>query len=267
VTVVVVGASESGKTALVDRYTQDLWRGDDGYTPTLFQATAVDRNDFKAEEEAEVQLVLQDTAGRAEHANLRPPCYLHADVAVVTFDLLQPHALDNVRDIWLPEVRRYCGNIPVLLAATKADLALQPSGSPPVFLPIILPQTATNGSGASCEGYHQSQDVKSRGKAFSSLATRQNVTACLDKLLDGQRRCMSLLRQASANDAAEIYEGQTLSTCAVRTVARGRSMTRKLGANGFHVTSAVLNVGIDGLIDAAFKEAMASKKWRKKFKQ
>ena len=73
-------------------------------------------------------MVIQDTAGQEDLDHLRSPFYRDTDVVVFCFALDNPDSLDNVQSVWVPEVRRYCGRVPFLLAANKADLALNAAG-------------------------------------------------------------------------------------------------------------------------------------------
>lgn len=95
---------------IVDAAVHVLWR--------LFCELKVD--------ERTVSLVLWDTAGQEDYDRLRPVCYQHCNVVIVCFAVDSRNSYNNVIDKWMPEVRHFCPNTPVVLVATKTDLRLKP---------------------------------------------------------------------------------------------------------------------------------------------
>jgi len=67
-------------------------------------------------------LSLWDTAGQEDYDRLRPLSYPDADVVLICFSVDSPDSLQNVSEKWLPEVRHFCPNVPVVVVGTKADL-------------------------------------------------------------------------------------------------------------------------------------------------
>ena len=65
---------------------------------------------------------MYDTAGQEDYDRLRPFSYNDTDVMLICFSLDNPDSLDNVLLNWVPEVRYFCGSIPVLLVGNKKDL-------------------------------------------------------------------------------------------------------------------------------------------------
>jgi GTPase SAR1 family protein len=65
---------------------------------------------------------MYDTAGQEDYDRLRPFSYSDTDVMVVCYALDNPDSLANVLLNWVPEVRYFCGNVPVLLVGCKKDL-------------------------------------------------------------------------------------------------------------------------------------------------
>lgn len=88
------------------------------YVPTVFDSYStclmVDGRAFV--------IGLWDTAGQEDYERLRPLSYPHTDVFIICFSLVDPMSLENVHKKWLPEVRRYCPHVPILLVGTKLDL-------------------------------------------------------------------------------------------------------------------------------------------------
>lgn len=48
--------------------------------------------------------------------------FADADVFVVCYSSVQPKSFENVKDKWLPRIRDYLGDIPLVLVATQTDL-------------------------------------------------------------------------------------------------------------------------------------------------
>lgn len=116
--VVIVGDGYCGKTCMVLRYTRNEFPDD--YVPTVCEATATSVQVDEYQRRAMV--VLWDTAGQEDYDRLRPLCYKRTNVVVVCFAVNSPDSFDNVQLKWMPEVRHYCPDAPVVLVATKTDL-------------------------------------------------------------------------------------------------------------------------------------------------
>ena len=80
-----------------------------------------------------VELALWDTAGQEEYDRLRPLSYPDSDVIIICFALDNLTSLQNIRDIWYPEVNHFARVSLVLLVGTKSDLESQidPQGASP----------------------------------------------------------------------------------------------------------------------------------------
>jgi len=52
----------------------------------------------------------------------RPLSYLEADVIIICYSVSDPDSINSVTERWLPEVRHFCPDRPVILAANKVDL-------------------------------------------------------------------------------------------------------------------------------------------------
>jgi len=72
--------------------------------------------------ERQVLLVLWDTAGQEDYDRLRPLCYQRTNVVIVCFAVNSRNSHNNVDLKWMPEVRHYCPDAPVVVVATKTDL-------------------------------------------------------------------------------------------------------------------------------------------------
>ena len=61
-------------------------------------------------------------SGEGDEDRLRPLSYRGTDVFVVCFDVANRSSFLNVTEKWIPELRHYVPEVPVLLLATKTDL-------------------------------------------------------------------------------------------------------------------------------------------------
>ncbi|CAD5178170.1 unnamed protein product [Musa acuminata subsp. malaccensis] len=126
---VTVGDGAVGKTCMLISYTSNIFptvtseslafsRRD--YVPTVF-------DNFSANvivDGSTVNLGLWDTAGQEDYNRLRPLSYRGADVFLLAFSLISKASYENVYKKWIPELRHYAPNVPIVLVGTKigADL-------------------------------------------------------------------------------------------------------------------------------------------------
>ncbi len=112
---VVVGDGAVGKTCMLISYATDRFPQE--YVPTVFDNYVVT---LRIGEDA-YTLGLFDTAGQEDYDNLRHLSYPNTDVFLVCFSVVAPSSLENVRQKWASEVKRYY-RAPILLVGTQTDL-------------------------------------------------------------------------------------------------------------------------------------------------
>uniref|UniRef100_A0A8C6MB05 Ras homolog family member B n=1 Tax=Nothobranchius furzeri TaxID=105023 RepID=A0A8C6MB05_NOTFU len=113
---VVVGDGASGKTCLLIVFSKDEFP--EVYVPTVFETYVADIE----VDNKKVQLALWDTAGQEDYDRLRPLSYPDTDVILMCFSVDSPDSLENIPEKWVPEVKHFCPNVPIILVANKRDL-------------------------------------------------------------------------------------------------------------------------------------------------
>lgn len=113
---VVVGDGACGKTCLLIVFSKDEFH--EGYVPTVFETYVADIE----VDNKQVQLALWDTAGQEDYDRLRPLSYPDTDVILMCFSVDSPDSLENIPEKWVPEVKHFCPNVPIILVGNKKDL-------------------------------------------------------------------------------------------------------------------------------------------------
>ncbi|KAE8654054.1 Rac-like GTP-binding protein RHO1 [Hibiscus syriacus] len=73
-----------------------------------------------------VNLGLCDTAGQEDYNRLRPLSYRGADVFILAFSLISKANYENVAKKWIPELKHYAPDVPIILVGTKLGMILTP---------------------------------------------------------------------------------------------------------------------------------------------
>ncbi|XP_063062513.1 rho-related GTP-binding protein RhoA-B-like [Engraulis encrasicolus] len=115
--VVAVGDHTSEKTKLMSTFTEGKVL--EVYVPPVIDTFPI--TDVKVDNQ-EVELALYDTASREDCDGLRPLSYPDTDVILICFAVDSPDCFEQVPDRWVPEVKHFCPNVPIILVATKIDL-------------------------------------------------------------------------------------------------------------------------------------------------
>lgn len=113
---VVVGDGACGKTSLI--IAQAGGEFNEHYTPTAFDDYAIEafiNGKTKV-------LTVCDTAGEDDYNTLRPLSYPDADVFLVCYSVERPESIKNIREKWIPEIRRFCPEVPVMIVGNKKDI-------------------------------------------------------------------------------------------------------------------------------------------------
>ncbi len=71
-------------------------------------------------------MALFDTAGQEDFDRLRPLSYPDTNIVLICFSVDSPVSATSVIEKWMPEIRHFCGQCPVILVACKKDLRTDP---------------------------------------------------------------------------------------------------------------------------------------------
>ena len=117
--ITVIGDGGVGKTSLIKKYTKGSFKKE--YIKTL--GAQFSKYDEKIEGSA-VKLFFWDIAGQAEFSFMRPTFYKGSKAAIIVFSNA-PDELDksfNHINDWHEDIKKYCGDIPIVLFGNKIDL-------------------------------------------------------------------------------------------------------------------------------------------------
>ena len=116
----VIGDGAVGKTSLIKKYTEGTFEKD--YIKTI--GAQFSRFTKKINEDI-INLIFWDIAGQDDFNFLQPLFYKESKACIIVFSLeendLGKTSFDHIKD-WHNELKKYCGNIPVVVFANKVDL-------------------------------------------------------------------------------------------------------------------------------------------------
>ncbi|KAI8815470.1 ras-like protein family, member C [Cladochytrium replicatum] len=112
--IVVVGDEKCGKTALIARYSQGTFVEE--YVPTVAES-------YSSTGQSNAEIC--DTAGSEELDRLRPFSYDDATAWVVCYSFDNHQSLHNIVEKWIPEVKYFGPNLPIVVVGCKSDLQAQ----------------------------------------------------------------------------------------------------------------------------------------------
>ncbi|XVF49161.1 hypothetical protein PTKIN_Ptkin03bG0246400 [Pterospermum kingtungense] len=161
---VTVGDGAVGKTCMLICYTSNKFPTD--YIPTVFDNFSAN----VAVDGSIVNLGLWDTAGQEDYSRLRPLSYRGADIFVLAFSLISRASYENVLKKWMPELRRFAPNVPIVLVGTKLDLRDDRAYADQMGSNIIT----------STQGEELRKQIGAAAYIECSSKTQQNVKAVFD---------------------------------------------------------------------------------------
>ncbi|KAJ3104792.1 GTP-binding protein Rho1 [Phlyctochytrium planicorne] len=126
---VCVGDEQSGKSTLIKVFGGAAFQ--EIYTPTVSESFLLEKTTLVYDEDGGQQrnvmsMEICDTTGSEELDRLRPLSYDNADLWMVCFSVDNRQSLINVIEKWVPEVKYFHPNIPLVLIGCKNDLREDP---------------------------------------------------------------------------------------------------------------------------------------------
>ena len=120
--IILLGDTNVGKTALIQRYIENAFYGENTGTVGIDFCT----KDFTSKQEKfkdqEFKVKIWDTAGMERFRTLTHAFYKRNDAVIVVFDLTDRASFDHVQS-WLSAIETHASaNVPMLLIGTKLDL-------------------------------------------------------------------------------------------------------------------------------------------------
>ena len=205
---VIVGDSAVGKTCLLISYTANEFPGE--YVPTVFDNYSVNIQ----HKGKNYSLGMFDTAGKKDYDTLRPLSYPQTDVFICCFSIINPASFEMVRLKWIPEIKHFCGNVPVILVGLKEDLRDDLETIEKLKDKRLKPITYLQGAGLAkelrCIKYHECSALTQKGlkDLFDTVVESENA-ARLDAKLNQSNWNRNLLsccitNQDSATDDTKI---------------------------------------------------------------
>jgi len=116
VTVVMVGDSKVGKSALAKKFRTGQFES--GYTKTGFETLSTSL----VIEGKRVKFTIYDTSGSRGANTHREIAYREADVFLLCYKISDPTTLFGAINHWIPELREHASATPVLLVGCQTDL-------------------------------------------------------------------------------------------------------------------------------------------------
>ncbi len=118
--VTVIGDGQVGKTSLIRRYTQASFQKQ--YIKTIGAQFSTYSDEFDG---LTCKLSVWDIAGQDDHFFLRPVFYKGTSCAIIVFSLEEnDHGRESFKrvPIWQTEIKKFCGDIPIVLFGNKVDI-------------------------------------------------------------------------------------------------------------------------------------------------
>jgi small GTP-binding protein len=118
--VTVAGEARVGKTSLIQKFTQSNFTKE--YIKTIGAQLSIYDDIVNGDE---IKLQFWDIAGQDTFHFLRPSFFNNSKAAIIVYSLeenrLGEESFKLIPD-WYNEIKRYCGEIPIMLFANKVDL-------------------------------------------------------------------------------------------------------------------------------------------------
>jgi len=118
--ITIIGDGSVGKTSLIKKFTEGSFQKE--YIKTI----GAQFSEYDAEISGDfIRLLFWDIAGQDDFLFLRPSFYRESRAAIIVYSLeendLGKRSFEHITD-WQEDIKKHCGDIPVVLFANKVDL-------------------------------------------------------------------------------------------------------------------------------------------------
>ena len=121
--ITLIGDGGVGKTSLIQKFTNNTFKKD--YIKTIGAQFSVFDKEI---EDDKVKLLFWDIAGQDDFNFLRPAFFKNSQAAIIVYSLeenqLGEDSFEHIQN-WVKDIYSYCGEIPVIVFANKADLVAE----------------------------------------------------------------------------------------------------------------------------------------------
>nr|MDO8119429.1 Rab family GTPase [Candidatus Sigynarchaeota archaeon] len=115
---VIIGDSAVGKTSLISCFVEHKFPND--YRPTI--GTNLYVKELQVKSNVLFQLTCWDIAGEQKWNVMRKMYYKGSTGIILVGDLTRPDTFKSIINHWMNDVQEFCGDVPIVLLANKADL-------------------------------------------------------------------------------------------------------------------------------------------------
>jgi len=119
--IIIIGDPAVGKTSLVKKFITGQFTKD--YRSSI--GTNIFTKELKLERNIDIKLQLWDIAGQERWISMRPSYYSGAKGIIIVGDLSRRNTFDQIEKFWIPDVKQYCEQAPIILLANKNDLGTE----------------------------------------------------------------------------------------------------------------------------------------------
>ena len=131
----VIGDGQVGKTSLIKKFTKGAFEKD--YVKTIGAQFSKYEKEIEGDE---IRLIFWDIAGQDDFLFLRPSFYKESGAAIIVYSLeeneLGKRSFDHIVN-WHENIKKFCGEIPIILFANKMDLVKEDNLDVPLIQNLV----------------------------------------------------------------------------------------------------------------------------------
>lgn len=117
--VVLVGETQTGKTAIIQRIVND--RFEDNNETTMVASTL--STEIELEDGRLIKYEIWDTAGQEKYRSINKIFYKDAAIVIMVYDITNKNTYDEIKNYWHNQIVTMCNNNPIIaIAGNKSDL-------------------------------------------------------------------------------------------------------------------------------------------------